>query len=158
MDYLDLINIRSLTGNGYKKLEGSYFLERDVREYFREEIYLSENLKSIVYVVSNTRKRSRRVVIEEVMKSLLTLENRYEAKIRIFIKEEGRVYSFGEYIAATPLEPTPYGPNMKAYESELRSQKEGPLTRSIKVKIFSELIKFILRDKDLRGLLKHFLI
>lgn len=155
MTHLDMIKNNELEINGYSPLEDINFLEKDVVDCFKEDIYFKEDSKELVYLVSNLMKRTKKVVVNEVLKALLNLKDK-ELKSYIYIKEGTDYYSFNDYVKGTDLDPNPYGPSLKIYELELKNHQDENLKRSIKIKIFSEFIKFIMKDKDLKHLLKFF--
>ncbi|WP_394697904.1 Rpn family recombination-promoting nuclease/putative transposase [uncultured Ilyobacter sp.] len=135
------------------------FIEEDMLSYFEDKLYIKDidGSSEALYIFYNKDKKSNRVVVNEFLKVLMHFNKGRYSNIKSFIHSNGKLYSISEYLRETPVDLESYAPDFEYILNDISSLETPELKEEIKLKLFSEVSKFIFKDEELLKLFKSLL-
>ena len=129
------------------------FLSEDMKEFFKEDLYYVEKEDLYIYLVENSMHKAYSVVIPEFYKAIINAKNHLGTKkIKFYLIQDNEVKEFNELLAMLPISLDKYSPDFDYILADFEECSDVKLKKAIKVKIYSEIIEYILKDPDLKDL------
>lgn len=130
------------------------FLDSDMVDYFEESLYSIDSDNSYVYFFKNSSNRNSSTTIFEFFKAVLNVKNVLNTKnIKFFLIEDNKIKNFDSLLKELPVSLDKYSPDFDYILSDFEECNDESLKKSIKLKIFTEIIKYIYKDSDLKDLM-----
>lgn len=130
------------------------FVDEEMKNYFEEKLYLMDSGKSYLYLFKNISQRNSSTVIFEFFRAILNIKIKYQTNnIQFFLVENDNLLDFETLLKSLPVSLEKYSPDFDYILSEFQESTDTELKRTIKLKIFSEIIKYIYKDDELKDLL-----
>lgn len=137
-----------------ENLVKEYFIDEDMKDYFEEELYLIDSGKTYLYLFRNISARNSSTVIFEFFKAILNIRLKFQTNnIQFFLIEDDKILDFGTLLKSLPVSLEKYSPDFDYILSDFKDSTDENLKRTIKLKIFSEIIKYVYKDEELKSLL-----
>lgn len=136
-----------------KNLIDESFIAEDVKEFFIDKLYLI-NKKTYIYLFENISDRTKSVSIFEFFKAILSLNSRFNpVDLKFFYLEKESIIEIDQLLNSMPISLEKYSPDFDYILSEFEECDDNELKKTIKLKIFTEIIKYIYKDSELKELL-----
>lgn len=130
------------------------FIDSDMTDYFEESLYAVESDNSYIYFFKNSSNRSSSTTIFEFFKAILNVKNILNTKnIKFFLIQDDEIKNFDNLLKELPVSLDKYSPDFDYILSDFEECNNESLKKSIKLKIFTEIIKYIYKDSDLKDLM-----
>lgn len=130
------------------------FIDEEMKSYFDEKLYSINSGKTYLYIFRNISERNSSTVIFEFLKAILDIKIKYQTNdIQFLLIENDNILDFETLLKSLPVSLEKYSPDFDYILSEFEESTDEVLKRTIKLKIFSEVIKYIYKDKELKDLL-----
>ncbi|TDT71364.1 putative YhgA-like transposase [Hypnocyclicus thermotrophus] len=133
-----------------KNLKNESFIEIDMRDFFTDKLYFlpSENL--YIYFFENSSNRNRSTFILEFFKSMLNINKKYsKINIKFFLLQNNEVLEIKDIFNRLPYSLDRYSPDFEYILKDFEYSTDENLKKEIKLKMFSQMIKFISNDPEL---------
>lgn len=129
------------------------FMSEEMKEYFKDSLYLI-GPNDYIYLFENTSDRTKTVSVFEFLKAILGLNNKFKnANLKFFYLENDSVIEIEQLLASMPISLEKYSPDFDYILSEFEECNDNELKKTIKLKIFTEIIKYIYKDTELKALM-----
>ena len=130
------------------------FIDSDMVDYFEESLYSIDSDDSYVYFFKNTSNRNSSTTIFEFFKAILNVKSILNTKnIKFFLIQDNEIKNFENLLKELPISLDKYSPDFDYILSDFEKCNDESLKKSIKLKIFTEIIKYIYKDSDLKDLM-----
>lgn len=130
------------------------FVDSDMIDYFEESLYSIDSDDSYVYFFKNSSNRNSSTTIFEFFKAVLNVKNALNTKnIKFFLIQDNKIKNFDSLLEELPVSLDKYSPDFDYILSDFEECHDESLKKSIKLKIFTEIIKYIYKDSDLKDLM-----
>jgi len=130
------------------------FIDEDMREFFEEKLYLIKANESYLYLLKNSSERNSSTMVFEFFNAILNIKLHYKTNnIKFFLYDNDKILDLEETLKSLPVSLEKYSPDFDYILSEFEESTDENLKRTIKLKIFSEIIKYIYKDEELKSLL-----
>ena len=130
------------------------FIDSDMIDYFEESLYSIDSDDSYVYFFKNTSNRNASTTIFEFFKAILNVKSILNTKnIKFFLIQDNQIKNFENLLKELPISLDKYSPDFDYILSDFEKCNDESLKKSIKLKIFTEIIKYIYKDSDLKDLM-----
>lgn len=157
MTYLKMLPSNISSDFSIEDLYKGSFIEKDVKDYFDDYLYIKtsdSNEDRVVYIFSNSKNRGKKTVIQEFFKSLSKVKSKGWKNITGYIYHDDKLYNIIDFLRKCPLDTETYSPVLEHLSRSIDNTDDLVHKNSMKIGVFSELIKFIAKDDDLLSLLK----
>ena len=130
------------------------FIDSDMVDYFEESLYSIDSDDSYVYFFKNTSNRNSSTTIFEFFKAILNVKSILNTKnIKFFLIQDNQIKNFENLLKELSISLDKYSPDFDYILSDFEKCNDESLKKSIKLKIFTEIIKYIYKDSDLKDLM-----
>lgn len=129
------------------------FLAEEMQQFFKETLYYIEKENLYIYLLDNFMNKPYSVVIPEFYKAIIKAKNSLNTKkIKFYLVQNNEIKEFNDVLATLPISLDKYSPDFDYILADFEECSDIELKKTIKIKIYSEIIKYILKDPDLKDL------
>ena len=130
------------------------FVNEEMKSYFDEKLFSINEGKTYLYILKNISKRNASTLVFELLKAVLDIKSKYHTvDIHFILIEDDNILDFELLLKSLPVSLEKYSPDFDYILSEFSESTDEVLKKNIKLKIFSEVIKYIYKDEELKDLL-----
>lgn len=155
-------NIFKLLPEDYKKdfsvdkSSHKNFVEEDMQSFFQDKLYLRDTKKGTeaLYIFSNVGGKNKKTLYNVFLKALMKLNQSGYGSVNSFIYNEGELNSSHEFLKKIPVGIGGYAPDFEYMLKDILDTEDSQLKTEMKLKLFAEASKFILKDRELLMLFK----
>lgn len=129
------------------------FISNSGKEYFKDRLLLTS--KGSIYIFMANKHKTKKIILHEFLLALLNLLYSEYATNKVFILYEEEFLPASDFFKLMPVDSESFAPDFEYILSDINNNNDDlELKRNIKIKLFSELMKFILKDDELYEMAK----
>ena len=130
-----------------------YFIDESMKDYFQESLLEIKELNKYIYIFRNTSKRDLNTMVFEYFRATTNLLKEVNSKnIKTYLVEDKEILEFSSLFNKLPISLQKYSPDFDYILSDFENSEDKELKKMIKLRIFTEIIKYIFKDDDLKDL------